>query len=327
MLSDDRKSIFKIFSSLFFIILILYLIKFFFNQPVNIINNNSINWGMGWINGVSEYSGSEAQFILSNSNHISISGSSNSKSDQGLEISINNDIKTIDFNNKSYKEIKFELNSKKNKIKIRHYCTHFYDKCELKINKIIVNRKARIDPPPTNKKILSILGDSISTNYGLNNYSFILADKLGYELHNASILGSSLTMIEGQDSLMARYEKDLKNFNSNLIIIFIGTNDINRNIDIEKFRTDYSKMMKNIRKNNPNSKIFSIGILPRFDINKNITKSYSEIIKEISRENNTEYLDPSNWLNETDYSDDIHPSAEVQKLIAEKIYSGINSKK
>ena len=75
-------------------------------------------------------------------------------------------------------------------------------------------------PYKSNKKVLSILGDSISTIYGKENYSFMLADSLDYELHNASVLSSTVSKISDVDNAIKRYKKDMMSFKSDMIIIF-----------------------------------------------------------------------------------------------------------
>ncbi len=302
------------------LVLILIYKNLFLIQEKNIVNNKLINRGNGWAKNMSMYSGSELGFIFDRSEKISFNFSTDSHASQGVEILINDEKYSISSPNLNKQTLIIQTDkTKSNNVVVRHFCTYFYDPCELKINHIFVNRNSNIYSYQAHGKRLSILGDSLSTIYGKDNYGFLLANKLGFELHSASILGSSLTKIKGINNLIYRYEKDIKKFKSDLIIISIGSNDAVNNVPIENFSSDYLKMIMDIKKWHPASKIFLVGIFPRSDLDENILANYNDVIYKISKDTDTNFIDTSNWLSKSDYSDAIHPSITAQLKISEKL--------
>jgi len=155
--------------------------------------------------------------------------------------------------------------------------------------------------------------------YGIQNYAFLLSDTLHFELHNASIMGSTITQVENANSASLRYERDLKQSKSTYTIIFLGTNDAKHSVDQEIFYETYSRMVEQILKWNSSQSVLLVGILPRKDLDQRIINSYNLMISKIATEQHLDYIDTSNWLTSEDFADDIHPSIEGQKKIFSKL--------
>lgn len=312
------KTVIYIFFSL---ITSLLTLGYFYNQTnKNVLNNNSINKGVGWINNQSYYSGSELSFSFKNSNEISFKLTTHSKADQGIEIFIDDNSYFISSPNLNSQKLSIAVDKNKpHTVAVKHFCTYLFDPCQISLTGIYLESGAQITPYQKHSKIISVFGDSISTIYGRNNYSQILANDIGYELHNASIIQSSISNVPKVDNGIKRYKKDLMKFKSDTTIIFLGTNDAKENVDPEVFKDDYSKIVSDIKSFNPNGKIFLVGILHRKDLSDSTIWMYNEIIKEIAHTNNAYYIDTNNWLNDNDYADDIHPSYESQKKLADHL--------
>jgi len=309
-----------------FILIFLFGLNIFTKEyKIDIKNNKNINYNIGWIDNESSYSGSEINFNITNTKNISFSFQSQSKANQGIEIFINDSKYIISTPNINDQKLNISVDKNSiNKIKIRHFCEFFYDPCNIKINNIYVDYKSNVISPKAKSKSLTILGDSISTIYGNNNYSFLLSDKLGYELHNASILGSSLIKNKNNDHLFDRLEKDIKNYKSNKIIVFIGSNDAANMASTELFLKNYSLMIKNIKDLQPNADINLVGILYRSDVNNDIIDDYNNAIKSVAQQNNVKYIDTRELLLTSDFSDGIHPSKESQIKISDFLYKNMN---
>lgn len=304
-----------------FIIIVLisaYFATTYSSGQKNVVNNLSLVRGVGWKNNKSNYSGSEMGFLFKNSGSVSFAFSTKSKADQKIEISIDN---------KSYQLQSPNLNDQKMTISVdkrmahtasvRYYCESFYNPCDIELKGIYLDSIATILPYKPHTKLLSILGDSISTIYGKDNYSYFLAKDLGYELHDASTVGETVTNVKGYKNAISAFQNDILPFKSNAVMIFLGTNDISNNVQVDKFQKDYSKIVERIKEKAPN--IFLVGILERKDLSNDLIQNYNLAINEIADKYNVTYIDTSSWLTPNDYVDDIHPTREAQQKIAENL--------
>ena len=298
----------------------------FFGSEKNIVNHKSISRGAGWENNKSSYSGSELGFTISKSDTISFELATDSEATQGVEIIINDEkyILNSPLLNKQKLSIVLDKN-KDNAVTLKHFCTYYYHPCTIELIGIWVSKDYKLSPYQAHTKRISVLGDSISTNYGNKNYSYLLANALGFELHNASKLGSTLTPQEKTDSAINRYEKDLKNYPSDIVVIFIGSNDLAVNVSVEKFKTDYLKMVRDIKSWHPKAMIFTVGTLPRKDIKPDIIDEYNGLIKQVASELGVAFIDTSSWLVEGDFSDEIHPSIDSQEKMSQLFQTEIKS--
>ncbi len=287
-------------------------------RDINIITNKLVDRGVGWKDNQSLYAGSELNLIFINSSEISFEFDTNSKADQGVEIFVNKKEYSISSPNIESQKLSIKVDKKKqHTITVKHFCSYLYDPCQIILKGIYLNRDAKLLPYQHHDKILSILGDSISTIYGKENYAQTLAEDLKYELHNASIMGSTVSKVKGADNAILRYKKDLMNFKSDIAIIFLGTNDAHANIPLDTFEQGYLRIISDLKSYNPKGKIFLVGILPRKDIDNDILENYNAIIQKLADSHKIMYINPSLWLTENDFSDAIHPSFEAQEKIAE----------
>lgn len=298
----------------------LFLILWFtINQDErNFINNSVIYWGVGWIDDESRYAGSELSFAFNGSNQIGFTVETNSKATQGLNIIIDKQSYTLSSPNLNTQKLTINVNkNSSHSVTVRYFCTHFSFPCQIKIKGIYLNPTAQLTPFQSHFKILSVLGDSISTIYGQYNYTRLLADTIGYELHNASVVESTVSPVKGIDNAIFRYKNDLLSFKSDLIIIFLGTNDAGNNVPLSEFEKNYSKIVSDVKEYNPHANIFLVSAFPRKDLDSTILNSYNSIIKNVSEKYGEKFIDTSSWLDEYDYSDPIHPSSESQGKISQ----------
>lgn len=314
---------FKVFAviAIFFIVLFLTFLYYLSLSSEKDISHDSNIWhGKGWNNNRSMYDGSEMGFTFNNSKTVSFEFSTPSKADQEIELIVDDETYRINTPHidKQKLTIKVDKNSHHTAL-IRHVCTLFFEPCDMRLSSIYVDRMSTVRPYSPHKKVISVLGDSISTMYGRSNYTHMLAASLGYELHNASKLGSTVTEIKGSDNAISRYKKDLKSYNSEITLIFLGTNDAASNVSLEIFRSTYSKIIKDILIWNPKTNVVLVGILPRTDIEPAKITSYNEVIKDIAESTNSKFVDTSALLSDNDFSDAIHPSIAAHQKLFEKI--------
>lgn len=325
-----RGNLFKIFGVLFVVFLcivvcVFYIQNIYSKGQNNLATSPFINRGQGWLNNTSTYSGSEAQALITKTSKITFGFNSVSNASQSVEIKVGEDIYTVSSPHINNQLLTISVNkTKQHSVSIKHICTHELFPCEIKLTDLVLDQGGSLLPYTPVKKRVSILGDSISTIYGNNNYTIFLSQDLGYELHNASTLGSTLSKVTGVDNAINRYVKDLKEYKSDIVIIFLGTNDITNNVSLDTFRNDYEKIVKDVKKWNSETKIFLVGILPRNDIPSSEVTEYSEVIKSISNDNGVMYVDPTDWLSSSDFLDAMHPTSESQRKISNNFYKEIS---
>lgn len=167
---------------------------------------------------------------------------------------------------------------------------------------------------------VGVFGDSISVIYGGLNYTQLLSDWLGYALQNSSVFGSTVSVVPMRDSSLLRYQSALSTDSPNIIIVFLGTNDLSYDVPIDKFFESYTLLIRGIKKYAPQSKIITVGLLKRSDMDRMSIKPYSDAIRKTAIENGMVFLDPYHWLSYGDIPDGIHPSLESQNILADRLY-------
>lgn len=320
----------KIFFFIFIILITFYITKTFVSSSLtkNIVDNKLISWGTGWKNKNTNYSGNELRFTIQNSKKISVKVSvPNQEPNQEIEITAEKKHYSLSYPDLNKKELTIYLDKntyiKPTEIRIRSFCVYVDYPCSLTIDSINVDGSTKLmSTTGFPSKTIAFLGDSISSNFGRQNYTKDLADELDYQLHNASIFGSTLTKGNNGRDAISRYKKDIINFKPNVVIIFIGTNDAIENKSLTEFVDDYKTIIKDIKTNSKFSKIIAVGILKNRISNSN-TLVYNSLIQNVAKLENIPYIDTYSWLNDSDYMDGIHPSLQAQQKLSVKFLEAI----
>lgn len=326
----------------------IYLLRTFSSESSkNIIASNLINWSKGF-NSVenkslnnravvyrSNIGGSEFSFRVKNTKQIrfDLEGQPDLPS-LGLEIWVDNkyyDFPYPDFHNaKTAISIEDNIGSKAIDVRGRVYCAPTPRlPCDLRINQIQIDDRAELlNLKTVNKRTMSVLGDSISVNYGNNNYTFLLADKLGVYLLNASYHQSTMSNSEkGFMPGVIRVLTEVAPYKPDLVIISLGTNDLYAGINQEVFKSNYDTAVSVLVNLLPSANIIALGILKRTDFSREDINLYTNIIKQISKKYQIAYIDTYDWLEDKDFSDGLHPLAAVQPKIAEKLFDSLKELK
>jgi len=330
-----KGSIIKVLiSNIVFLLLIFFLVSNNYErlseyyQGNNILESNEIAWGLDWENYQSFYGGSEFKFSFTNSRKLSFAVSSpNEEYGQGINIYVNDRLYTLETPNIDEKELSIRVEKgSTHLVRVRHFCSGSYSPCDLSIKYILIDRPGKLLSPPTlPSKTMAILGDSIAVGWGRFNFSYPASDKLGYQLHNAGIFGSTLSQIPNFDWALDRYKKDIIDYQPDLVVVFLGTNDLGHKISLETFEKNYQELIKGIKTGLPNSLIVTLGILPRKDFGKKKVEQYTKIIKAVSESMDVSFIDTYDWLTINDLMDNVHPSLLSQQKLASKFYESISS--
>lgn len=119
---------------------------------------------------------------------------------------------------------------------------------------------------------------------------------------------------------------DFKNFEPELIVINLGTNDCSYCTDAdrkEEFTKAYVEFLKKVRKNNPNAKLFcTLGIMDS-RVFTNIEDAYLRYIKETSDKNIAIFKSDAQNGDEDGYAANWHPTDKTHTKAAEKMSAEI----
>ena len=206
-------------------------------------------------------------------------------------------------------------------------------------------------------KKLSILGDSISTYKGVSNdkkanksiednayfyrpafplentYWAILLDKFGMSLCvNNSWSGGNLSGVYDPTSGLNRASELASDdgVTPDVIIVFMGINDVGRGIDPEIFRRDYQSTLMTVKEKYPLASVCCVNLPDRDIFLKKQTEVYNNIIKEATELAGDKFfvadLFGSRLNNDFYYNntvDGLHPDQDGMRIIAEIIEDAI----
>ena len=208
-------------------------------------------------------------------------------------------------------------------------------------------------------KKLSILGDSISTYKDVSNdinaneslypnpyfyrlpfplektYWMLLIEKLGLSLCvNNSWSGGNLSGKDNSSSGLNRANFLSHNDKTvpDIIIIFMGTNDLGRKVAPQIFEEDYKSTLKKVKNKYPNAKVCCVNIPDRDIVMKPQAEIFNKIISDAVDEAGENFfladLFRSKLNNDFYYMntvDGLHPDEDGMRIIAEILEEAIKS--
>ena len=207
------------------------------------------------------------------------------------------------------------------------------------------------------KKYLSILGDSISTYKGVSNdasvnstliynpyyyrepmpsektYWHIVIDRFGLTLCvNNSWSGGNLSGRDNPDSGVNRAEHLSRDdgISPDIIIVFMGINDLGRRVDKEVFARDYLKTLMTVKERHPNARVCCVNIPDRDVAVKERTEIFNSAIEDAVASAGENFfiadLFHSRLNNDCYYMntlDGLHPDEDGMRMIADIVTEAI----
>ncbi|UII19619.1 RICIN domain-containing protein [Fulvivirga ligni] len=182
------------------------------------------------------------------------------------------------------------------------------------------------------------VGNSVTEGYGLNNASVEswpaqLGVMLGnnYQVFNCGVSGTTMLKRGSYPYWNTSRFNDAKNYNPDILIIALGTNDAHPNNWQYKsdFYNDYADMIAQFRQNGRNPKIYVCYPVTCYGDNSQMSNLQNElipIVSQISRDRNTSILDfntPTRNSRNTLYNDNLHPNAAGARVVAKAAFDGI----
>lgn len=207
-------------------------------------------------------------------------------------------------------------------------------------------------------RLLSILGDSISTYRGVSNdptanstlfynpyyyaapflrertYWARLISSLGLELCvNNSYSGGNLSGRDFEGSGVNRANNLSRDDGTSpdLIIVFMGLNDLGRGVDVSTFASDYERTLQTIKQRYPKAHVCCVNIFDRDIFLHERALAYNLAIENAVRSAGERFFvaDVFNSRLHGDFyymntTDGLHPDEDGMKIIAEIIEEAIN---
>ena len=208
-------------------------------------------------------------------------------------------------------------------------------------------------------KRLSILGDSISTYRGVSNdavasqytrynqyfyrepfplegtYWRVLMDRLGLELSvNNSYSGGNLSGRDNPDSgvMRAKHLSRDDGTSPDLVIVFMGINDLGRGVSAEVFGEDYLCALTSIKEDHPSAAVCCVNLPDRDIFLKERAELFNAAILKITKELGDNFFVAdlfSSRLNGDFYYmntlDGVHPDEDGMRHIADVVESAIRA--
>ena len=209
-------------------------------------------------------------------------------------------------------------------------------------------------------KTLSILGDSISTYEGVSNdkaassataynpafyrgifplsstYWHRVMDNLGLTLCvNNSWSGGNLSGVDNPDSGVNRAKSLSRDDGTSpdIIIVFMGINDLGRNVAAEIFAADYKRTLNTIKELHPSTQVCCVNIPDRDIFLKHRAELFNSIIESAVKSAGENFfiadLFRSRLNGDLYYMntlDGLHPDEDGMKIIAEIVENAIKSR-
>jgi len=201
------------------------------------------------------------------------------------------------------------------------------------------NNTSTAQQEPTTPKKVACVGDSITEGYGLkdplvNSYPAQLSKKLGKEWHVKNFGISSATLIETGNFPYTdtQHYIDSLNFEPNIVVIMLGTNDMKAQniVEIERYVSDYASLITRYRELPSKPFIYICTPPPSYGMMAGITdkKIINDLlpkIKKVSQENNVPLINIYDVLTnkESLFPDTLHPDKDGAKIIADTVDKAI----
>jgi lysophospholipase L1-like esterase len=190
---------------------------------------------------------------------------------------------------------------------------------------LVLDAGATTSAPPVATDLIEWIGDSITAGYtdpqaDLNDYAWVCSEAMGTE--HTQIAYPGVCLVSGfsgtKPGMDGQYFKlqsaaypssvawDFTKYTAKLVVINLGTNDSNDAVPAATFQSSMTTFLSSVRTKFPDAEIFVIecfkgGIMSAptiAAINARHAAGDGKVI----------YIDTTNWLTTTDYTDGLHPT-------------------
>ena len=186
-----------------------------------------------------------------------------------------------------------------------------------------VNAKAS----PSPEKIVLIVGDSLSAEYGLTRgtgWVQLMSDQAVKEAFKVKMVNASISGDTSSGGL-SRLPQLLKLHKPHVLIVELGGNDALRGLSMQMTQQNLSAMANQGKKAGAKVMVIGMQMPPNYGANyaQQIAQAYQRVSKETGAELNNQFLkgiaddvDPLKWFQ----SDRIHPNEGAQNTMMKNVW-------
>jgi acyl-CoA thioesterase I len=177
------------------------------------------------------------------------------------------------------------------------------------------------------EKSILVFGDSLSAAYGLaraQGWVALLGERVKRERPNYIVANAS---ISGETSAggRARFEQALAKNRPAVVILELGANDGLRGLPIAQMKSNLASIIARAKKNG--SRVLLVGMKLPPNYGPDYTEAFEHAFADLARREHVALLPflLEGFAEKPEYfqSDHIHPTAEAQPLIAERVWSAL----
>ncbi|MEU1784603.1 GDSL-type esterase/lipase family protein [Streptomyces sparsogenes] len=193
--------------------------------------------------------------------------------------------------------------------------------------------------PPTPKKLIEFVGDSITVGTTTSQnartaYGWLIGERLGAD-HTQIAQGGAALVDTADDrmSLEQQFTKlnpnaatpdwDFSRYQADAVVINLGTNDVGRGVTSAQFQAAYSSLLRKVRAAYPNAWIFALETFRgRF-----VPETQAAVNAAVSGgDARVSFVDTTGWLAADELSDSVHPNDKGHRAIADRLAPIISAK-
>lgn len=197
---------------------------------------------------------------------------------------------------------------------------------------LVLDAGATTMAPPVGIDLVEWIGDSITAGYtdsqaNVSDYAWVCSEAMGTEhtqiAYPGITLTSGFTTNPGMDVGYFKLQSpnnptsppwDFTKYTAKLVVINLGTNDNNKQVPAATFQSTMTTFLANVRTNFPDAEIFVMECL------KNGIMSAPTIAavkaRQTAGDGKVIYIETTNWVTTSDYTDGLHPSVAGHIKIA-----------
>ncbi|MGW7615443.1 GDSL-type esterase/lipase family protein [Streptomyces antimycoticus] len=201
---------------------------------------------------------------------------------------------------------------------------------------LVLDSGATTFTPPTPKKLIEFVGDSITVGTTTSQnartaYGWLIGERLGAD-HTQIAQGGAALVDTADDrmSLEQQFTKlnpnaatpdwDFSRYQAHAVVINLGTNDVGRGVSSAQFQASYTSLLRKVRTAYPNAWIFALRTFSgRFGTE---TKAAVTAFGDARSSS----IDTTGWLAPDDLSDSVHPNDKGHRTITGRLAPVISAK-
>jgi acyl-CoA thioesterase I len=177
------------------------------------------------------------------------------------------------------------------------------------------------------EKSILVVGDSLAAAYGIprnRGWVALLEERLKREHPDYIVVNASISG-ETSGGGRARFAKLLERYKPTVVVLELGANDGLRGSPVAEMRTNLSAMIRDAQADG--SRVLLLGVKLPPNYGEDYTKAFEAVFRDLASKHKTALVPflMEDFAEKPEFflPDRIHPSAEAQPLILERVYPAL----